>query len=115
AAVSGIAHNLMSAFFPPPPPARPSGEIHLAAASISPAQAAAAVPGAVEAINLRRIDNGLWYQVITPNAETPHYVSAATGAAGDSMDAAYAADIAAQALPGYRLTPGPRLTGFDNE
>lgn len=55
------------------------------------------------------------YQFIYADAGRPIYVGLATGQTLMDADPRQAAEIAALALPGQRLTPGPRLTGFDGE
>lgn len=116
AALSGISHNLMSAFFPAPPPARSSGMVAVDTIALTPGEAvAAAGTGSVDAINLRMIAGAPWYQVFFSDDPAPRYVQAESGALDPGMDEIHAREIAARMFPGSTPTLTARLDQFEGE
>lgn len=116
AALSGISHNLMSAFFPAPPPARSTGMVAVDAITLTPAEAVAiAGAGSVEAVNLRMIGGAPWYQVFFADDPAPRYVQAGSGVLDPAMDERHAREIAARMFPGSTPTLTGRLDDFDGE
>jgi hypothetical protein len=117
ATTSGIIHIIMANFFAAPPPVIPQGLVNLESASLPLASIVKTIPKDknVSAVNIRTIDNALWYQVIT-GTEPPIYINAATGKIAPDMDEAYAKQIAQQYL---QTTKGVEatayLTAFDDE
>lgn len=117
AATSGISHNIMSTFFTPPPAARPTAELTFSDDVITPAAAAtiAAPEQPVNAVNIRVINDTLWYQILPAGAHAPAYVRAADGQPDPGADRRHAAEIAASAFPDYTVTESDYLTGFTHE
>lgn len=119
AAGSGVLHNVMTATQSAPPPARPGGEgMRPEQLRISPAAAAAALPGngsPIEAISIRLIKGRPWYQFYLGNEARAFYVSAADGKAGPEQDELYAEEIASAYLGGIPVKKGGYLTAYDSE
>lgn len=117
AAMSGISHNLMSAFFPAPPPARSTGGVAVEAITLTPREAVATADGkgSVDAVNLRMIAGAPWYQVFFSGDPAPRYVQAESGAVDPAMDEIHAREIAARMFQGSTPTLTARLDSFDGE
>ncbi|MDA5193448.1 hypothetical protein [Govanella unica] len=119
AALSGLSHNLMSAFFMPPPPARSSAAFDLASITLSPRDSVARLqgvdPASVEGVNLRIIDSKPWYQLFIRGQATPSYVRATDGLTDPHADAHHAAEIARTIFPGQTARLTARLDAYDDE
>lgn len=119
AALSGLSHNLMSAFFMPPPPARSSATFDLPSIALSPRDAVTRLQGVdaatVEGVNLRVIDGAPWYQLFLRGQKVPAYVRATDGAVDGEADARHAAEIARGIFPGATPTLTARLDAYDDE
>ena len=117
ATISGSIHIIMTNFYSPPPPVMPQGLINLEKASLPLADIVKKIPAGeqVKGINIRTIDNNLWYQVITADGN-PYYINAANGSLDKNMDESYAKQIAASYLKKEEgLTKTDYLTAFNSE
>lgn len=119
AALSGLSHNLMSAFFMPPPPARASAEFDLPSVALAPADAVARLtditPDHVEGINLRMIDHAPWYQIFIKEEVVPRYVRASDGLIDNTADERHAAEIAKTIFQKNSPKLSARLEAYDDE
>lgn len=117
ATLSGLIHIIMANFFAPPPPVMPQGVMYFEEASLPLAKIVESVPGTnkIKGVNLRSINDQLWYQFIVENEAAPIYVNAANGKLGEGLDEAYAKQIAAAYLKKDKLEKTNYLTGFDGE
>lgn len=117
ATISGSIHIIMTNFYSPPPPVMPQGLVNLEKASLPLADITKKIPAGqqVKAINIRTIDNNLWYQVVT-GEEKPYYINAANGAIAENMDESYAKQIASSYLKKQEgITKTDYLTAFNSE
>jgi len=117
ATISGMIHIILANFFAAPPPVLPQGLVNLQSASLPLASIVKSIPEGknVSAINIRTINNALWYQVIT-GAEPPIYINAATGEINPGLDEEYALQIARQYLQTQKgVEATAYLTTFNGE
>jgi hypothetical protein len=115
---SGLIHTWMSHSQPPPPAARPAGEVDLSAATLPPSALSAGLPataGKPVSASLRPLDGDVWWQIICDGQTAPIWRHATTGAIDDAADARYAAQIAARAMGGGSVRQTAYLTAFDAE
>ncbi len=120
AAASGIAHNVMAVFFSPPPAARPDIPLDLSDVSLSPKEALQKLGtegnrSAVIAVNIRSIDNRIWYQILQGDEQLPRYINAETGEIDQHIDEVYAAQIAQSFMPDIPLEKTNYLEDYDDE
>ena len=117
ATISGSIHIIMSNFYSPPPPVMPQGLVNLENASLPLAQITKKIPAGqqVKAINIRTIENNLWYQVVTGEG-VPYYINAANGDIAENMDESYAKQIASSYLKKPEgIVKTDYITAFNSE
>jgi len=117
ATISGSIHIIMTNFYSPPPPVMPQGLVNLEKASLPLADIVKKIPAGeqVKGINIRTIDDNLWYQVVTEGSK-PYYINAENGKLSENMDESYAQQIAAAYLKKQEgVTKTDYLTTFNSE
>jgi hypothetical protein len=112
---SGLIHTWMARTQPPPPAARPAGEVDLAAATLPPSRLLDGLPGAPVSASLRTLGGEPWWQIICTGKGVPVWRHATTGVIGEGADARYAAEVAARSLGGATVRQTAYLTAFDRE
>jgi hypothetical protein len=120
AALSGILHIVMTNFFTAPPPVIPQGVMRLEQAALPLSEIVKHLPNpkaAVKGVNIRTINDNLWYQFIIEGETKPVYIHAVTGKSDAGMDEAYAQDIASKYLRKDRsvVHKTDYLTAFNKE
>jgi hypothetical protein len=117
ATISGSIHIIMTNFYSPPPPVMPQGLVNVDKASLPLAEIVKIIPAGaqVKAINIRTIDNDLWYQVVTAGSK-PYYINATSGRPYENMDESYAKQIATSYLKTQEgLVKTDYITEFNSE
>lgn len=110
-ACSGLIHTWMAHNQPPPPPARPAGEVDLASVTVPPS----ALPGPAAGVSLRSIGGQPWWQLMPAGGGPLRWFDARSGTEDTAADARYAAEIAGRALGGATVRQTAYLTAYDAE
>ena len=117
ATISGGIHIIMANFYSPPPPVMPQGLVNLDKASLPLGDITKKIPKdeQVRAVNIRTINNDLWYQVVTEKGK-PYYINATSGLVAENMDDTYAKQIALAYLKSQKnIANSDYITSFNDE